>query len=282
MKFKKLNARGFSHDLLVVAFVVIFAIAGVAYLVASHADTCGPNSVSGTSCTYATDVTPTQPLAGYCDIINVPASGQYGQVITPTVIFHNTGTTSFTTFGTGTITTDRTGSRGGPLPTVVVAPGQSISASSGLSYTVDYSTGPNQSVSFSFNNTGSPAFSCTDHTTLPANPNPITKVTCNINGVPSNPTLGQVLSPSSTLVNAGNQQIAPSYTVSLKTFSSNNRTVSSTSQNSQLGSPLQPGQSSNIKLASYTVQKSGKAIRGTYSVTGTNTSFNCVANFKLP
>ena len=34
---KKLDNRGFSHDLLIVAFVLIFAIAGVAYLVASRA-----------------------------------------------------------------------------------------------------------------------------------------------------------------------------------------------------------------------------------------------------
>ncbi len=40
MRIKKLNSRGFSHDVLAVAFVVIFAVAGVAYLVASHADSC--------------------------------------------------------------------------------------------------------------------------------------------------------------------------------------------------------------------------------------------------
>jgi len=34
---KKLDNRGFSHDLLIVAFVLLFAIAGVAYLVASRA-----------------------------------------------------------------------------------------------------------------------------------------------------------------------------------------------------------------------------------------------------
>ncbi|HEX4775008.1 MAG TPA: hypothetical protein VH234_05835 [Candidatus Saccharimonadales bacterium] len=39
MKLKKLNARGFSHDILLVLFVVIFAIAGVAYLVATRAST---------------------------------------------------------------------------------------------------------------------------------------------------------------------------------------------------------------------------------------------------
>jgi hypothetical protein len=38
MKFKKLNSRGFSHDIVAVFIVLIFAIAGVGYLVASHAD----------------------------------------------------------------------------------------------------------------------------------------------------------------------------------------------------------------------------------------------------
>ena len=42
MKIKKLNARGFSHDIVLVLFVVVFAIGGVAYLVASHADALVP------------------------------------------------------------------------------------------------------------------------------------------------------------------------------------------------------------------------------------------------
>ncbi len=37
MKLKKLNTRGFSHELVLVAFVVIFAVAGVGYVVSSHA-----------------------------------------------------------------------------------------------------------------------------------------------------------------------------------------------------------------------------------------------------
>jgi len=39
MKLKKLNTRGFSHDTVLLAIVVIFAIGGVGYLVASHAAT---------------------------------------------------------------------------------------------------------------------------------------------------------------------------------------------------------------------------------------------------
>jgi hypothetical protein len=49
MKLKKLDMRGFSHDIFLVAFVLVFVIVGVAYLVASHADTCVP-STSPTAC----------------------------------------------------------------------------------------------------------------------------------------------------------------------------------------------------------------------------------------
>lgn len=39
MKIKKLNTQGFSHDLLAIAFILIFALVGTAYLVNSHAAT---------------------------------------------------------------------------------------------------------------------------------------------------------------------------------------------------------------------------------------------------
>src|SRR5437763_230044 len=39
MKIRKLNNKGFSHEVLIIAFVAVFAIAGVAYVVASHAQT---------------------------------------------------------------------------------------------------------------------------------------------------------------------------------------------------------------------------------------------------
>ena len=38
IQLRKLNARGFSHDIGIVVFAVIFAIVGVGYLVATHAD----------------------------------------------------------------------------------------------------------------------------------------------------------------------------------------------------------------------------------------------------
>ncbi len=39
LKLRRLNNKGFSHDFLAILFVVVFAIVGVGYLVASHADT---------------------------------------------------------------------------------------------------------------------------------------------------------------------------------------------------------------------------------------------------
>jgi hypothetical protein len=41
---KRLDTRGFSYDIGMVIFAVIFGIVGVAYLVASHADSCTPVS----------------------------------------------------------------------------------------------------------------------------------------------------------------------------------------------------------------------------------------------
>jgi len=44
--FKRLDSSGFSHDILAVLFVVVFAIGGVAYLVGSHADNLPANNTS--------------------------------------------------------------------------------------------------------------------------------------------------------------------------------------------------------------------------------------------
>jgi type 1 fimbria pilin len=48
MKIKKLNVRGFSHILLPLLVVVVIAIAGTAYLVASHAATAKTAQFTGT------------------------------------------------------------------------------------------------------------------------------------------------------------------------------------------------------------------------------------------
>lgn len=45
MKLKKLNTCGFSHDIVFVLFILIFAIAGIGYLIASHASTPMPTFI---------------------------------------------------------------------------------------------------------------------------------------------------------------------------------------------------------------------------------------------
>lgn len=68
MKLKKLDSRGFSHDIGMVVFAVAFAIIGVGFLVASHADSCNP--VSGVILRKEAAMSPTS-LAQNCK----PASG---------------------------------------------------------------------------------------------------------------------------------------------------------------------------------------------------------------
>jgi hypothetical protein len=59
MKIKKLNMRGIAHYIAPLLFVVIFAIGGTAYLVASHADTpCPPNAVACSDPPSVTILTP--------------------------------------------------------------------------------------------------------------------------------------------------------------------------------------------------------------------------------
>lgn len=68
---KRLDMRGVAHDVMLVAFVVVFAIGGVAYLVATNANSCQPVSgavsspVSAADCPVsgAVSVTPPSPDA---------------------------------------------------------------------------------------------------------------------------------------------------------------------------------------------------------------------------
>lgn len=120
---KKLDMRGFSHDVLLVVFVVIFAISGVAYLVASKAATCSPVSgavsqsvsspVSGEDCSavsgpVSTPVTPPQPPTTpkspdtpapsfklSCIIQNLPARPATSQLIRPAAVITNNGSQGF-------------------------------------------------------------------------------------------------------------------------------------------------------------------------------------------
>jgi len=112
MKLKKLNARGFSHDLFIVAFVAVFAIAGVGYLVSSHADSCPPVSGPVTVKPFFNQTTGGVALCTStvkCSISGVPANPKVNQVLQPKLVLtnnsNNTAKVSFTTYvisyGTG-------------------------------------------------------------------------------------------------------------------------------------------------------------------------------------
>lgn len=93
MKIKKLDMRGLSHDLMIVAFVVVFAIAGVAYLVASHADSCSPSlkPVSGAVSVPASSGCKQTTIG--CTIKGLPAISTVSQLIKnkPSLVIVNYG-----------------------------------------------------------------------------------------------------------------------------------------------------------------------------------------------
>ena len=106
---KKLDKRGFAHHVALVGFVVVFAVAGVAYLVASNANSCddavsGPMSgdpncqpMSGPTSGPMSGPGPDTPkdISATCQIKGVPAQINTGESINAKITFTNTGPSSF-------------------------------------------------------------------------------------------------------------------------------------------------------------------------------------------
>lgn len=179
MKIKRLNARGFSHDLLLVAFVVIFAISGVAYLVASRADSCD-GSASGVSAVSEPGSGPASGCSitsATCTVTGVPANPAYGQTITPQAYIINTGNTAFVPTYTSKL---RIYAANGSVkeipPTMTPSANNFLVAGHGLSrtlseyfYKVDYSTSSQVKGVYTVEST-SPVYSCKAEFTLPPSP----------------------------------------------------------------------------------------------------------------
>jgi hypothetical protein len=81
MSLKKLNNRGFSHDILIVALVVVFAVCGVAYMVASHADECTPVSGAVTAPVTTTNCTPASSPVTSPSVALVPLYESYNSKV---------------------------------------------------------------------------------------------------------------------------------------------------------------------------------------------------------
>src|SRR4051812_12868113 len=87
MKITKLNARGFSHDLLLIAIVVVVAISGVAFLVGTHANSLNAKTVSSVSSVSTR-------LKGKCSI-KLAHNPKEGTQVNPTITVYNTGKKAF-------------------------------------------------------------------------------------------------------------------------------------------------------------------------------------------
>jgi hypothetical protein len=201
MKIKKLGSQGFSHDILMVFFVVVFAVAGVAYIVASRADSCSDavsgsvssatseatsESVSGAtsvaSCPVSDTVSDATSAPGAiesasCSINNVPVKPTYGQIINPVITVSNTGTAKLSILPAAKLSMYAangnlvsTNNVAVSANTQVVLPGSSVSIPI-ASYTAAYSTATQNSGVYSA--TGSnPGFACTTSFNLPTTPAP--------------------------------------------------------------------------------------------------------------
>ena len=90
MKLKKLNMRGLAHVAAPLFVMVLVAIAGVAFLVGSHADSCnsGPKGRTVTTSCAASQATATKVN---CNITGVPAQPTYKQVLKPKLAITNDG-----------------------------------------------------------------------------------------------------------------------------------------------------------------------------------------------
>ena len=127
---KKLNIQGFTHTIALAVVVVLTGVAGTYYLVASNADSCSANPVSGVTsgpvsgqkCDSAvsgavssptkpspppkTPIAPTPSKAvtsASCTINDLPASGKFNQVISPAVTIKNTDNQVLTTNYTSSV-----------------------------------------------------------------------------------------------------------------------------------------------------------------------------------
>jgi hypothetical protein len=298
MKLTRLNARGFSHDLIMVAFVAVFAIGGVAYLVASHADSCSTEAsgpISGQPCD-PTSGPVTADAAGECEIHGVPAHLDAGQVINPYVTVKNTGTKEFTpnityrfqTFGAtvnGNVEPG-VGYSGSDSAEGPIAPGGTVNFNL-RQYTGEYASNKGTEIGYTVNS-DNPAFHClSDMAKLPtptSSTPPPTRLagSCEIHGVPAKLNPGQILRPYVTVKNTGSQAFTPSVTYRFQTFGAvTNGNVGpgygvAGSDDSEVS--IAPGKTVDFNLRGYTAQyASNKGTEIGYTVDSKNPAFHCVS-----
>ncbi len=103
MGLSKINTRGFSHDILLVLIVAITAIAGVGYMVGSHANgACTKKQIAKGTCKAkkAASRPASSAMSGAgssvlsCSIKGIPNTARANQTINPSVYVYNYGRTT--------------------------------------------------------------------------------------------------------------------------------------------------------------------------------------------
>lgn len=291
MKITKLNIRGFTHDLTLIAFIAIFAIVGVGYLVASRADSCTPvsgPSVSGFSTPDGgTNVISPSPEGGTVSqpVSGCPASGPVTGPATPAPIIKFSASPNIVT--------------GGAASTLIWASVNATSCVGGGGWSGSKatsgsaSTGPLTATTiYALKCTGAGGVATASVTVTVKAPTPVPPklaAACMINGVPPIARYGQTIRPILTISNKGTQAFTPQIQNISVTYTSVKGQVSRFIQTQALRT-LQPGQSYSEYLRSSSVPYRTKSIVvGIYitkslvsSSTAISPAFSCGASFQLP
>lgn len=174
---KKLDARGFSHELLIVFVVVISAVVGVGLMVSSHAAKCSPRSKKPCAVSGPVSSAMSGPLSGKsatCVISGIASNPEVNSTIKPKLLVTNNGKIAInpTKVQISQSVYDTKGrSPSGKYKTInlkKLKPNSTASAK--LSeYKVTYRTNSKVSVTWIASSTN-PSFSCTATTILPVNP----------------------------------------------------------------------------------------------------------------
>jgi|GEM_PF-3139328 hypothetical protein len=139
MKLRKLNARGFSHHFVMALVVLVVAIGGVYYLVASHADDSCSSPTSGVS-TVSSSAPASGSTSGVCQLSSARFSATDDQTFGTANNYHTTMTTNVNDVTTGT--TQVVFTLNGPAG-VVTAGAQTSTPTTGYQYSLSVTNLPN-------------------------------------------------------------------------------------------------------------------------------------------
>ncbi|MDB5171195.1 MAG: hypothetical protein JWO35_889 [Candidatus Saccharibacteria bacterium] len=174
MKIKKLDVRGFSHDILMVAFVVIFAVVGVGYVVASHADSCTSSSTKNCASVSMPVTSARLSSKVKCSISGVTKSPKFGDQVNPILTVTNIGKVPTSVSGDEHLGAYNSAGKkivikGGPVSSLKLGPGESFTMAM-PPYTVQYATKDAVKGVYAASSKQTPKYACSAIFNLPRTP----------------------------------------------------------------------------------------------------------------